>query len=118
MQKTCEDMVDVVKRKVQKDLVEGLKKMDTLFRLSSARLAETARDELLRRSSDIWSSAGKSSVLFGGCDTKVFDVSSCKSPSVIAKKMERPRIASGLKDSKKLMEGVSCGHENMDVCSV
>lgn len=61
MWKTYDDMVDVVRLKIQDGLVEGWKKVETLFKVESVCLAVSAGDELLRRSSDIQSSLAKSS---------------------------------------------------------
>lgn len=50
VQKTYCDMADAGKRTIQEDHTERWKKMETRFQVESARLAVTARDELLKRS--------------------------------------------------------------------
>lgn len=47
VQRTYDDMVEAVKRKVQEDLVEKWKKKDTYFHIESARLAVSSGDEFV-----------------------------------------------------------------------
>lgn len=119
-QKTSAVMVEVVKLKIPTDLVDGWEKTKPHFQVESAHFAVSAGDELLRHSSDAQSSLRKNSVLFSSCVTKALDVgsSNSKSPSVSAKKIKRPRKASGLKGAKKTADGPSSSNDNIVVDSV
>lgn len=59
VQKTYEDMVDAVKLKSQKELVNGRKKMANHFKNEPARLAVSAGNDLFRRSSDVQKALGR-----------------------------------------------------------
>lgn len=105
VQKTYDDMVDAVSRKIQEDLVDRCKSMETHFQDDSARLAVSAGEELLQRSSDVQRSLGKSPALFSSRVTKPLDVgSSSKSPSASVKKTKKPRKAACSKGPKNLLK--------------
>lgn len=53
---TQDNMVEAVMLKIQENLVEGWKNMETYFQLDSTRLAGSKKDELLRQLLDIQSS--------------------------------------------------------------
>lgn len=90
LQKNYNDMVAVVRRRIQKDLMDGWKKVETHFQVESAYLAVGTENELLRRSSDYQILLGKSSDRSGSCATKVLEVGSNGIPSASANKAKRP----------------------------
>lgn len=95
VQKTHGDIVEAFKQKIQEDLVDGWKKIESHFQFESARLAVNNGEELLRRSPDVQSSVGKSSPLFSSRVTKALEVgnSSRKRSTVVARKAKKPRKA-------------------------
>lgn len=110
-------MVEAVKLKIQDDHNDGWKKMETHFKVESARLAGSTGKEMPRRFLNVQSSLGKSLALFIGFVTKALDMgsNSVKSPFTGAKKAKRPRKGSG---SKQRTEGPSSGNDNIDFGSV
>lgn len=72
-------MVEPVKLKVQADLVDGWKKMETDCHVESVHLAASVGEEELCQSSDVVSFLRKSSALFSSSVTKSFDVCSSRS---------------------------------------
>lgn len=90
--KTYIDAVDGDKLRTRKDLVRGRKMMEIHFQAVPARLAVSAGDGLLHRSSHVGRSLRKSSVLFRSRVAKALDVetSSNKSASLVSKKARKP----------------------------
>lgn len=117
VKKTYEKMVKAEKLKLQADFFHGWKKMETHFQVEYARLAVSTEDDLLRRSSDVKKSPGKSFVLFCSCVAKALDVcsSSSESSSVSAKTRKQPRRKSGSERARKRTKFPSGGKNNIDI---
>lgn len=90
--------------------------MEIYFQVYTALLSENGRTVMLRQSSDVQSSLGKSSALFSSRVTKPVDVGNINSkrPSVGAK-MAKPRNESSSKGLRKPAEDVTCDNDNTDV---
>lgn len=73
---------------------------------------------MLRRSSDVQSSLGKSSALFSARVEMALDVGSGMSPSASAKKVSKARKESGPKGAKKRTEGPSSSNNSKNVSLV
>lgn len=105
LQKTYDDIFHAVKWRIQEDFEEEREIGKADFLVRSARLALRAGEALVRQSSDVQVSQGKSSAPFSRRITNASDMfSNSKSPSAGAKKARRRRIASSSKGTKNLLK--------------
>lgn len=105
LQKTYEDMVGAVSRRIQENLVDGWKKVETRFQARWARLTVSEEEELFRESSDVQSLLRNSPAFFSSSFTQAIEVgSSNKILSTGAKKTKRPLKVSSSKGAKYVLK--------------